>query len=66
MAMGPMAPAPMPWTARAPMSSPMDGARPASTEPSRNTVTPNSRTGLRPNMSATLPYTGTVTAWPSR
>ena len=41
-------------------------ATPHSTEPTKNVAMPNSMTGLRPNRSASLPYTGTVTAWASR
>ena len=41
-------------------------ATPHSTEPSRNSPMPNRMTGLRPAVSASLEYTGTVTAEASR
>ena len=48
------------------MSAGMLHAKPHSTEPTRNTEMPNSRTGRRPRRSASFPYSGTVTAWVSR
>jgi hypothetical protein len=66
MPIGCTAPAPMPWMARAAISTGMDHAAPESTEPSRNTPMPKNITGLRPRTSANFPYSGTVTAWVSR
>ena len=66
IATGAIAPAPRPCTARKPISAPMLQATPQSTEPARNRPMPNRITGLRPNRSASLPYTGTETAWASR
>lgn len=37
-----------------------------SAEPSTNTTVPNTRTGLRPNWSASLPYRGIETVCASR
>ena len=66
IAIGATAPAPRPCTARKPISAAMLQATPHSTEPTRNSPMPNSIIGLRPNRSASLPYTGTDTAWASR
>jgi hypothetical protein len=55
MLIGWIAPAPMPWIARAAISTGMLHANPHSTEPSRNTAIPKNMTGLRPSMSANLP-----------
>ncbi len=65
MVIGATAPAPRPCTTRKAISAPMLQATPHSIEPARNSPMPNRMTGLRPNRSASLPYTGTVTAWAS-
>ena len=49
------APAPMPWIARKAMSATMLVASPHSSEPTAKTAMPNSITGLRPKVSASLP-----------
>lgn len=66
MLIGWTAPAPMPCTARAAISTGMLHATPHSTEPTRNAAMPKNITGRRPRTSANLPYSGTVTAWVSR
>src|SRR4051794_3253434 len=60
------APAPRPYNARNAMSAGMLHATPHSTLPSRNNPIPNSSSGLRPNVSASLAYTETDTVWASR
>ena len=52
---GSLAAAPRPMTARAAISTPVSGARAASTEPAQKMPTPASMTFLRPNSSATMP-----------
>ena len=52
---GSLAAAPNPITARPAMTSPMFGARAASTEPPQKMATPISITRLRPNSSPTMP-----------
>ena len=51
---------------QATMSSGMDQAMPQSTDATRNSPMPNSSTGLRPNRSANLAYSGTETDCASR
>ena len=53
-------PAPSPWTARKAMSCAMLSAKPLSVEPSRKTVRPPSRKGLRPYTSESRPAMGTA------
>ncbi len=48
------------------MSATMLHARPHSSEPTRNRPMPTIIIGLRPYWSASLEYSGTETAWPSR
>ena len=52
---GPIAPAPSPWTTRIAISSGIEFARPERIEPSANSPRPNRRTCLRPQRSASLP-----------
>src|SRR5665647_1711888 len=59
---GSTAPAPRPWIARKAMRLGMFQAAAASTDPSRNAPMPNSMMGLRPMVSASFAYKGTVTA----
>ena len=66
MPIGWIAPAPSPCRARPAMSAGIDQASPHSTDAPTNTVIPKMSTGLRPSRSASLPYTGTVTACASR
>jgi hypothetical protein len=66
MLIGCTAPAPRPCTARNAISAPMFQASPHSSEPRTKSPIPTSITGLRPYWSASLAYTGTVTAWASR
>ena len=54
-AIGWMAPAPSPCTARAATSWPIEPARPQALEPRRKSVRPKSITGLRPFRSASFP-----------
>ena len=63
---GSTAPAPMPWIARAKIRAGMLHAMPHRTEPATNTAMPKNSTGRRPTTSASLPYSGTVTACVSR
>ncbi len=60
------APAPSPWMTRKAISAGMLQASPQRIEPSTNSATPASITGLRPNRSLSLPKIGTHTAWASR
>ena len=62
IAIGSTAPAPMPCTARKTMRLGMSHANPARMEPSRKSPIPHSMIGLRPIVSASFAYTGTVTA----
>jgi hypothetical protein len=55
MDIGWIAPAPMPCTARAAISTGMLHAAPHSTEPTRNAAIPKNITGRRPSTSANLP-----------
>jgi hypothetical protein len=48
------------------MSAGMLHATPHSTLPTRKSPMPNSRSGLRPNVSASFAYTDTDTVWASR
>ena len=48
------------------MSAPMFQATAHSSDPSRKTTDPAMRTGLRPKVSESLPYTGRVTVTASR
>jgi hypothetical protein len=66
MAIGPIAPAPMPCTARKAMRAGMLHARPQRIEPTRNTAMPTRITGLRPTRSASFANSGVVTACVSR
>ena len=66
MLIGWTAPAPRPCRARNTISAVMLQANPQSTEPARNNPMPTYMIGLRPKVSASLAYTGTVTAWASR
>lgn len=59
-------PPPMPWIARAAISIAMSTASPQSSEPTQNTPTADSSTGLRPQMSEILPQVGTKAALASR
>jgi len=62
IAIGSTAPAPRPWIARNAMRLGMLQAAEANTEPRRNAPIPNSMIGLRPMVSASFAYRGTVTA----
>ena len=66
MLIGWIAPAPMPCTARKAISAGMLQATPHRIEPSRKTAMPKNNSGLRPMTSASLPYSGTLTAAVSR
>jgi hypothetical protein len=48
VAIGWMAPAPIPWIALNKTSAPMSQAKPHNSEPSRNTLVPAKNTRLRP------------------
>ncbi len=60
------APPPSPCTMRKAMSAPMFQARAQSREPTRKRTIPAMRTGLRPKVSESFPYTGSVTVTASR
>jgi len=59
-------PAPIPWRARKPISSPIVCERPASIEPARKIRIAARKTGLRPSMSPSFPYSGVETVEASR
>jgi hypothetical protein len=48
------------------ISAPMFQASAHSSDPSRNSAAPATSTGLRPKVSDSLPYTGSVTVTASR
>jgi len=52
-------PPPMPWMPRVTISWSMSCAAPASTEPTRNMITANCSTTLRPMRSLIFPNSGT-------
>lgn len=60
------APPPSPWTIRKAMSAAMFHAAAQRTEPTRNRMIPATRTGLRPKVSESFPYRGSVTVTASR
>ncbi|GHC78441.1 hypothetical protein GCM10010309_52290 [Streptomyces violaceochromogenes] len=60
------APPPRPCTTRKAMSAPMFQASAHSSDPRRKSTDPAMRTGLRPKVSESLPYTGRVTVTASR
>ena len=59
-------PAPMPWSARKPISSAIVWLSPASIEPTRKITIAAWKTGLRPYMSPSFPYSGVETVEASR
>ena len=59
-------PAPTPCSARKPISWPMVCERPASIEPARKIRIAAMKTGLRPSMSPSFPYSGVETVAASR
>ncbi len=61
-----IAPPPRPWTTRKAIRLAMFQAPAHSSDPTRNAAMPTSSTGLRPKVSASLPYTGSVTVTASR
>lgn len=60
------APPPSPWTTRKAMSAAMFQAAAQSRELTRKRMIPAIRTGLRPKVSESFPYTGRVTVTASR
>ena len=60
-AIGWTAPAPRPWIVRKRMSCVIEPAKPHSIEPPTNSARPVMKIGLRPYMSASRAYRGTVT-----
>lgn len=61
-----MAPPPSPCTMRKAIRLTMFHEPAQSSDPSRKIAIPTSSTGLRPKVSASLPYTGSVTVTASR
>ena len=59
-------PAPMPCSARNAISSPIERLSPASIEPARKIRIAARKTGLRPYMSPSLPYSGVEAVEASR
>lgn len=60
------APPPRPWTTRKAIREAMSQAAAQSREPTRKRTVPAMRTGLRPKVSLSFPYTGRVTVTASR